>query len=325
MARVTVATSGAYGRGNRRSGTPGNGTRGATLSRVAEPTEAPRLRRATGFGIPAVHGLPHMSDLRALARAVRGHLPPRFRTDGASSRRITAVLAGLAVITVGASIALMAAGTDRLRSAPLASTTPFLSKPRGGGSVVVPDRQAGSGGSRPARPARPHAASGQPAGPGVASWPAVRPGHGRGHAAHPAHPAVRRPEDVGRRLPHRGRHGAPGRHAGTGWTLPAGWRFPSRVVPHRPSTGTHGRPPESAGTAGPGQAPTPGTGYRIGVRIPVVGRTTPPAYRITVPGRVTLPPAHRRAQGRTAAPVRHHAAGKRASRPGWGAGARRGF
>lgn len=131
--RVTVTTSGTGETADVGSGPAGRGTGGANLTGVAERTETPHLARGTGISGRA-------AALQSYISRLVGRIRPSAADHGAATgRKITLVLASLVVVTVAASTVLMAAGSDRLRSAPLAGTTPFLKSP-GSAPVVVPDR-----------------------------------------------------------------------------------------------------------------------------------------------------------------------------------------
>ena len=99
---------------------------------MAQPTQALNTRRTKGF---RAHLIPTGAHLRAFAARLHAG---RGSSRAEPQRRITLVLASLAAVTLVASVALMSVGTWRLRSAPIAESSPFINDPPGTGRVVVP-------------------------------------------------------------------------------------------------------------------------------------------------------------------------------------------
>lgn len=272
--RVTVTTPPAA----ESATSPGRGPRrmrpGVTLPGVARPPiGAPIPSGANGF----------RAWLRRLGRifpVITG------RPGGAttSTRRITLVLVGLAAVTLLSTGTLTAVGTVRLRSAPLADTTPFLNRPATPPRVVVPDSDS--------RPGQPGTDTGSPPQP-----------------QHRAPAAPHRPHRSGPKTPHhpnahaaaRAKHHVPG--------LPESAHRPAESA-HGPAESAH-RPAESApgpvGRATPGLPPrgitgTPPTGATPAIHLPPVAiaianrtasgvrRTARPTVIVTIVG-LPLAPA----------------------------------
>ncbi len=189
MTRVTVTTPGARQAERHPKGPPGNYHHSATLTHVADPTEAPPLCRATGFRIsvtPLVRPVSELLRHLAVRRPEQIRWPHRARrTTAEPGRRVTLVLASLAALTLTACSVLVVAGTDRLRSTTYSRTSPFLAAPDPNPApVVVPDPKThGRGQSAGYPPSRPGSQHANPAPPVHRADPVVQ-APGRGRAQH---------------------------------------------------------------------------------------------------------------------------------------------